>query len=64
MYVAHFYCDKCKSKWKTFYSDYESLNQGDACQVCTDDMRWGTIDEVVIQTHFFETVDKFDGGSK
>tara|TARA_R100001129_G_C5275821_1_gene235426 strand:- start:633 stop:827 length:195 start_codon:yes stop_codon:yes gene_type:complete len=64
MYVAHFYCDKCKNKWKTFYSDYESLDQGDSCQVCTDDMKWGTIDEVVVQTHFFEIVDKFDGGCK
>ena len=64
MYVAHFYCDKCKSRWKTFYADYEQLGQGDACQVCTDDMKWGTPDEIIVETHFFEFVNKFDGGYK
>lgn len=58
MYVAHFFCDKCRSRWKTFYRSYEAMEKGDACQVCTDDNDWGTIKEVTVETHFFEHVDE------
>ena len=58
MYVAHFYCDRCKDHWKIFYRNYEDMKKGDACQVCTDDLDWGTDKEVIVETHFFEFVDE------
>lgn len=58
MYVGHYYCDKCGGTWKTFYRSYESLALGDACQVCTADEKWGTLEEVIVEPHFFEEVDE------
>jgi len=59
-YIADFYCDGCKSKWKVFYKRHESMTQGDACQVCTDDNHWNTDKMVVVEPHFYREVD-YDG---
>jgi len=59
-YIAHFYCEGCKEKWKVFYNRHESMNRGDACQVCTDDNDWGSDKTVIVDCHFYEEVD-YDG---
>ena len=57
-YVASFYCDRCKSNWKMFFSNHKSMAEGDACQVCTDDNDWDTSKVVVVEPHFYEEVDQ------
>jgi hypothetical protein len=59
-YIADFYCDRCKSKWKVFYKKHKSMAEGDACQVCTDDNQWGTDKMVLVEPHFYTEVD-YDG---
>ena len=56
-YVAYFCCDRCNDQWKVYYADMASMTLGDACQKCTADHQWGTIEEVLVDTHFFEEVD-------
>ena len=57
-YVGSFYCDKCKSHWRTFYSNHKLMAKGDECQVCTDDDDWGTPKMVVVEPHFYVEVDQ------
>ncbi len=58
MYEAHYYCEKCGSRWKTYYAEYKRPHPRDACPTCTDAMEWETLDEVVVKPHLFKTLDE------